>query len=783
MNAQNAAVRLTHEERQGVGAVFRRAAPRFTVALLSALMNRALLPGGYFPFGAAFIAAVPSEYATIAAVGGVIGCLTDGMSFLASLEGLRHVSALLAVGGIRWALGELHRINAAKFYPFFTALAGILLTGTVINGTTGSMLSYSTLFFLVEGIMAGLAAMMFVGASDALKLLEGGGRLGRNTSVSLLITLCAAALPLCRWELANISPGLILLHTVVLLVLPVKREIGGAVGGTAAGCITALSQYSLYQGTVCPVAALLAGYAARYGRIMSASVYLAVGLMGNLASGSLDYAFAVEVGAAGVLSCLIPPALPERVLNAAGFVREERHMSGTADNRGVVNRLKRSAAALKGVSSVVEKVSAGLDKRNCPEEEEIYRRAVEHVCGDCACRDTCCGECGEGEPERIRRLAFGLAGSDFDSGLDVSHALGVRCVREEQLLGELKRLYGYHLASCGAHRKLSQVRSVINEQLEGMALMLGELGSELGAADREDEYTAARLASSLRECGYEVMGVRCTDNRYSRLTVSLELRETDSTVLERSEIGGYVGECLGCEFLPPTIQNYDEIFEVELVQRQRYCVQFGAAQHCCNGGRFCGDAYEHFEDGDGCDYLLLSDGMGSGGRAAVDGAMACGLFSRLLRGGFGYESTVKIVNAALMLKSEEESLATVDSLRLNLCNGRATFCKAGAAQSYHVRDGMVNRIDLRSLPLGILRETDTAQYCFTAEEGDLIVMLSDGVPTDDSLWFEKLLGQYAGEEPSRFARFLLGRAVSRRPAGEDDDITVMVGLIEREEKN
>lgn len=778
MTAQEMAGRLTHEERQGAQAVFRRIAPKLTVAMLSALMNRAVLPGGYFPFGAAFIAAVPSEYATIAAVGGVISCLTDG-GMLTSLDGLRHIAALLAVGGIRWALGELKRVNSAKFYPFFTALAGILLTGSIINGTTGAMLSYSTLFFLMEGIMAGGAAMFFSGASEALNLSGGGARLGKNTSISLLIMLCAAALPLCRVTFFTLSPGLILLHTAVLLVLPTKREVGGAVGGIAAGCVTALSQYSMYQGTVCPVAALLAGYAARYGRIFSASVYIGICFTGNLAAGKMDYTFAAEVAIAGVISCLIPSELAERALTAAGFVSEERSVCGAADNSAVIKRLRQSATALTGVSSVVEQVSDKLDKRNCPDEEKIYSRAVEKVCGSCGCRESCCGEGDSGEAERIRRLAFGFRGGDVSRGIDISAALGVKCIHENRLLGEIKSLYGYHVASCSAHRRLSQVRSVINDQLEGVGLMLTELSDELGAADRDDEYTAARLAASLRACGYEVIRVRCTDNQNGRLSVSLDLRTTDSTLLERGEIGAYVGESLGCEFCEPTFEGSYRDFRVSMVQRQNYALTFGGAQHCCNGGQFCGDAYESFEDGEGCAYMLLSDGMGSGGRAAVDGAMACGIFSRLLKGGFGYESAVKIVNSALMLKSEEESLSTIDSLRLNLYNGRAMFCKAGAAQSYHVRDGVVNRIDTQSLPLGILRETDTAQYCFTAEEGDLIVMISDGVPTDESLWFEKLLGQYAGEEVQRFAEFLLERAVSRRPSGEDDDITVIVMSMNR----
>ncbi len=781
MEAQNTAIRFSTEERQELSALLRRAAPTFAVALLSALMNRAPLPGGYFPLGAAFLAAVPSEYATIAAIGGVAGCLTDGLSFFASLEGLRHVSALLAVGGIRWALGELPRVNTARYYPFFTALAGVWLTGMIIHGTTGSLFSYRSLFFAVEGILAGLAAMCFVGASPVLSHTEHTAvRWHRQTAVSLLFLLCAAALPLCRWEIGRLSPGRVALHLAVLLVLPFLREVGGAVAGTAAGCVTALAEYSLYQGTVCPAAGLLAGYAARYGRILASSVYIAACLTGSLATGRFDITFAAEVTAAGVIACLVPARSVKQLLTTVGFLHRDRISSTDQTSRITGDRLLRSSSALRGVSEIVEKVSAGLDRHGNPKEEEsVFLRAETRICADCACRDHCCGEGGEGETERIRRLMSELDGSRLRSAQDVSRALGITCIRQEAFFAELKEQWGYRHALNGAHRRISQVRSAMGQQLDGVALLLGELGGELSQPDRDDTDAAIRLTEALKAGGYEVIHVQCTENRHSRRSITITLRETDSTVLKRSELDAYVSECLGNVFGASQIQCHDNLLHMEFTEQPNYRLDVGTAQHCCHGGKFCGDACEQFEDGDGCGYLLLSDGMGSGGRAAVDGAMTCALFSRMLCGGFNCESTVKITNAALMLKSDEESLATVDCLRLNLLNGRAVFCKAGAAQSYHVREGVVNRIDPQSLPLGILRETDTARYAFTAEEGDLIVMLSDGVPTDESLWFEKLLEQYAGEPPQAFARFLLRRAINRRPADEDDDITVMVAVVQK----
>ena len=290
MNVQETVAGFHLREKQDhydYAAFFRHIAPKLGAALLGGLMNRALLPGGYCPFGAALMAAVPQPYAAAAAAGGVIGCLTDG-GFLLSMEGLRHMSVVLAVGGIRWALGELRFVNTARFYPFFTALAGILLTNTVINGTTGSVISYATIYFVIEGVMAGLAAMFFSEACRAAERFGSGERLSRMASVSLIMTLCAAAIPLCRIRLLGVSPGLIALHAVVLSVACARREIGGAISGISAGCVASIARYSMTQGAVIPIAALLAGYAAFYGRIFAASAYIACCLAGCLMSGSVS---------------------------------------------------------------------------------------------------------------------------------------------------------------------------------------------------------------------------------------------------------------------------------------------------------------------------------------------------------------------------------------------------------------------------------------------------------------------------------------------------------------
>lgn len=772
MNVQETAAGFDSESGESIWPMLKKYIPGLTAAVFSALMNRALLPGGYCPLGAAFMAAVPQQYAAAAAVGGVLSCLTDGGT-LTSMDGLRHVSSLLAVCGIRWALGELRTVNRARFFPFFAALAGVLMTNTVINGTTGSVISYATLYFLAEGVMAGLAAMFFSGACRAADGFGSGERLSRLASVSLIITLCAAAIPLCRLRVLGFSPGMMLLHAAVLLAAEARSEIGGATSGIAAGCVASLSRYSLPYGAVIPAAALLAGYAAFYGRVFAASAYIACCFMGELTAGSFDYMLAAEAAAGGIISCFVPAQYVERALAAAGFGQKYGHSN--ASGSLAPQRLNCAAESISGICSVLGKVSDGLEKRSLPDDDSIYSRAFSEVCGKCVLCGSCFGE-GEGKDNiRIRQLAGKLKKGRSVSGGEISEALGKKCLREDELAGEINRGYGYYLASRSAYCRISSIRSVMNGQLEGIGMLLERLSDEL-YADRQDEYLSREVAEHLTLCGYDVINCSCSVSARGRRNVKLTVgcRDDES---EAADIAQCAGECLDCGFEVAAAENAGDMLEITLAQSEKYRLVCAGAQHCCGNQRLCGDSYQSFDDGLGGGYMLLSDGMGSGGRAAVEGALTCELFRQLLEGGFDFDSAVKIVNSALMIKSEDETLSTADCLHVNLFNGRAVISKAGAAQSYHVRDGFVTRIDLPSLPLGILCETDTAKYTFTAEPGDRIVMISDGVPTDDSLWFEEMLKNGSGQDADEFARLLVENAAARRPEGDDDDITVTIGTI------
>lgn len=212
---------------------------------------------------------------------------------------------------------------------------------------------------------------------------------------------------------------------------------------------------------------------------------------------------------------------------------------------------------------------------------------------------------------------------------------------------------------------------------------------------------------------------------------------------------------------------------VTLCELPLYDLEIGSAQHVCNNGELCGDCLNYFNNGEGSTVAIISDGMGSGGRAAVDSNMAVSIMTKLCKAGLSYDCSLSVVNSSLMIKSEEESLATMDLLDFNLFTGRARLMKAGACTTYIKKSSKLMKKDLPSLPLGILNESKFIKEDVSLSTADMIVMVSDGVMIGSSEWLEKLIMTFREGSAEQLASAIVDEAYKRRRGDHDDDITAI----------
>jgi stage II sporulation protein E len=268
-------------------------------------------------------------------------------------------------------------------------------------------------------------------------------------------------------------------------------------------------------------------------------------------------------------------------------------------------------------------------------------------------------------------------------------------------------------------------------------------------------------------------------DKFGRITVEIKLREAPEIPLNRARILERIEETCEREFEPPEINRSGRVYYITATEKavfsvDCYCTQFNQGEN-----KLCGDTCRYFFDGRGRMITILSDGMGSGGRAAVDSGLTAGLAERLLKAGFGYDCTLKLVNSAMLFKSSDESLATLDISCVDLFSGRTELLKAGAAPTLVRRNGRCGRAECKTLPAGILNEVGFDKATVTLKEDDILVMVSDGVTTDGTDWICAELEAWRGGGAKQLSERIASAARRRRRDGHDDDITVFVAILEK----
>ena len=162
----------------------------------------------------------------------------------------------------------------------------------------------------------------------------------------------------------------------------------------------------------------------------------------------------------------------------------------------------------------------------------------------------------------------------------------------------------------------------------------------------------------------------------------------------------------------------------------------------------------------------------------MDGAMTSAMAESLLKAGVGFDSMLETVNSALIAKSGDESLATMDVVCLDLFTGKTEFRKAGAACTVLRRGRRSEVIEASSVPVGIMPGVEFATSRRDLSPGDLILMVSDGVVATGSEWLVDMAAAWDEDEnPNLLAQRVTEEAKKRRSDGHEDDITALVLIV------
>lgn len=649
---------------------------------------------------------------------------------------LRVKMAVSAIGGT--VLGAYHAIGGG--FSFASLLAFLLYV--ILTPTLTFLYSAVTAKQGINDVTLYKQAGVAVLAVSLVVVLRDITLLGINiaTVSAMLMTICAAK----RYGILKS----VLLGLFMGLILPPALMPAFALAAFTSGILFSASPYiATAAGTLAAVSWVI--YAGGY--ITAASVSPSL-LFGGILTAVVMYSDVLTVKTIEKTD-----AVPNEAILLTDKLRRE----------DTDTLLRARADAFSGLSDMLYRLSDRVCRPSFFDVKEVIAEGKRKICRRCKKRDFCYTE-HEGETEDAwDKVAVKVANNGIFRETDVPPFLADNCRHVEELC-------------CGINESYAEMlRSLIDtDKTEIMAFDYGAISSVLSnvIASRQSDYEidnklSQRFAARLREHKIYAKRVCVFGNR--RKTVFISDLKLSQLHIGEEDLRRLASDVCGGEFSSPEFELKGGSINATLRSVAAYSVIFKKRQSTKSESSACGDSALGFPCREDRYCALISDGMGSGREAALTSGICALFIEKMMSAGNSAAVTLGMLNSMIRAKGAECS-ATVDMLDFDLLTGQAHFIKSGAAPSYIVRGSEVFRIDSKTIPVGLIRSLDAEETTVRTEEGDIIVMVSDGVAEDDgdAAWLCTLLSDVCDRGTADTAELIIKEA--ERRLQKKDDATVCV---------
>ena len=665
-----------------------------SIALAAALSARGVILDKLLPFGISFLCGCNPVFTPAAALGAFISYFIPSVGN----SGFRYIAALFAVLSIKLLLGGYKKIVTNPLFLSLIAFLSCVFTGFGTLGTEG--MTVITVF--TEALICGMGAFFVRKTFSAFDRITAG--FSQEELAALLLTASMVIMGLYDFNLLGVSLGRILGLLLILSASKYGGIISGAVSGITVGFSMVLTGTDALLGLTFALAGLMCGIFSGIGKYAQMTVLLLLSLIGTASSG--DIMLISRTSAESVLSCALFFLLPRNLSVEMGkiFSAYPRISLPTGVKKSLTMRLEMASNALKDVSQTVEQVSTQLSKINAPDFGYVISAIEQEACAGCKLRVHCWESRRNNTVDAVIEMTKAIKNGEAAPENSVPDEFKGRCLRLTQMGNVTFRKYSDFTSRIAAENRIDEVRSVVSDQFNGISDMLRDLSYDFKNDEYFDSAVAEKSAAALSNIDIRVEEAGCRIDKYGRMTLEFKLKKAQDLIINKMQVMKMLSITCERDFDIPNISEVGNDIYIVLNERAAFTIDCGAEQINAGQSQICGDAYKYFNDGRGHFIMVLSDGMGTGGRAAVDGAMACGLMTRLIKAGFGYDCSLKFLNSSMLFKSTDESLATVDVASIDLFTGETALYKAGAAPSIIRRSGRTGKAQSNSLPAGILRD-------------------------------------------------------------------------------
>lgn len=416
--------------------------------------------------------------------------------------------------------------------------------------------------------------------------------------------------------------------------------------------------------------------------------------------------------------------------------------------------------------------------------DQVVAASVKQVCSTCPRRAVCWEKEGPQTYQAISQSAANLKENMSAGAKAATSELRNRCLRTDTMMGALKKNLENSERDAKWIAKLKEQKSLLSAQLAGVAAVVRSIGAEVEAGNRTSMSGEEQIVGALEQLGLYVENVHIVNLDPGKVEIEVVLPNQDA--YEKASrviaplLSGIVGENIMVSKLsggPPgpctSIFSSARLFQVNT-----------AHSTVAREGRvISGDSHTSVDLENGRFAVAVSDGMGNGERAKRESRAAIELLKKLLKAGFDEKLAIQTVNSTLLLRSEEEMFTTLDMALIDLFTAKTEFLKIGSAPSFIRRGKQVLTITGSNVPIGILQDIEVQSIEEQLRDGDILILMSDGVYDaprqlyDKEEWLKRQIERLDANDPKEIADTLLEMAIRMNHGEILDDMTVVVATI------
>ncbi len=740
------------------------------VIILSVLLGQGSVFETLYPFGFALVMALSATFSFFAFIGTSIG-------FLFSQSGVylfRYIVCAFSLWLIRSrVLNTNSKLREIWFVKTAVCFLVCFFTGVAVTlparGGFEEIIS-----FAAEGIVAGVSVFFYKRVADII--LQRGEKIFSAREMPCFY-LCFATViaSLGGFEFFGFYPVLPIVFFVVLVMAHITSSSGGGFCACASATALSCSMSDGYNIVPLILAGTVSGVFSPLGKLGCALSFLLTFSATELFAGDL-HIFQNIICA--VFSSIIFVVIPEKVYRkwAVVFREGKTSLQESTYRKDISEKLSKTAETVTSVCQGMNKISEDLKKIDTTYDKNIFCRVRQEVCSECESREKCWNNGFQYTLRGFEELTKNYRESGEYEATPFAKLFLSKCVKSLFIQESFTNNFRKYDEKLREEISLDEKRILVTSQMNCMSEILKDFSKSFSKCTMVDNELSPKVKDIFNSFSIRCTKALCIVETEGHMTIKAYCKKIDRET-DRKKLKEEIEKISLRKFSDPEIEFTDTGTVVTFRQRPWMKMKVGKIQLSSEESPICGDCLREFSDEFGNRTIILSDGMGTGGRAAVDAAMTAEYFGGLTENSVSFDNALKIVNSVLEMKSTNESLATIDAAKFNLFSGKVEFYKAGAAVSFVRKNGKCFVVEASSLPAGILADVSFAKETYMLSKGDVVVMVSDGVTNGKTDWIISEIEQFNKSNPDILAQKIAGTVCTKTQVERRDDITVVVSIM------